>query len=104
MIPTFLPNLESARAILTDVVDLPTPPLPDATAIIEDTPLDLMRRSSSVRSSLGFGLSLTFVASRSSVNTAVAFIMPGILPASFSHSLRTSSIMGARSCVVSTMI
>ena len=36
--PTFMPRSRRPSARLTAVVDLPTPPLPDATAMIEATP------------------------------------------------------------------
>src|SRR5262244_1901125 len=36
--PTLRPSAESPRARLTAVVDLPTPPLPEATAMIAATP------------------------------------------------------------------
>ena len=37
-IPTLAPSAASARARLTAVVDLPTPPLPEATAMMFFTP------------------------------------------------------------------
>src|SRR5215470_1038544 len=107
--PTLRPRVASPSAKLTAVVDLPTPPLPDATAMIDSTP-----GTPTVGSPRGAGRGPPAAAGagrwgappapplRSAVSATIADVTPGMARTTSSACLRTDS--QAFTCAASTVI
>src|SRR5262245_51920900 len=110
--PTLRPSVASPSARLTAVVDLPTPPLPEATAMIDSTP-----GTPTVASPRGAGRAPPAAPAagagrcgaappappfRSAVSATIADVTPGIARTTSSACLRTDS--QAFTCAASTVI
>src|SRR5215208_2789190 len=95
--PTFSPRALSPSARLTAVVDLPTPPLPEATAIIDATPGTPTVDSPPCRAGRGSappagdGRAAAAPGLRSAVSATSADCTPGTARTASSARLRTDS-------------
>src|SRR5918994_2973900 len=97
--PVLKPCARSARARLQGVVDLPTPPLPEATAITCFTPGMICARAVGAwagRPGVGAGeVAGPFVAGRSAVRLAHTPLAPGSALTAASAARRTGSMPAA---------
>src|SRR6266700_4238851 len=94
--PTRSPFARSPTARLAATVDLPTPPLPEATATIAPTPDTTPRAARAAAGAAGWG-AVRPRGAACAVSTAVTESTPGSASTAFSAALRSGSNCGPRS-------